>query len=66
MSVIERELELYRKAVNDIDDLIEYRPFTKKDIYEIIERLTHDVWNLYHEPRYTVTPTGRAMLKDGE
>lgn len=66
MSLSEREVEMYRKAINDIDDLIEYRPFTKKDIYAIIEQLTYDVWNLYHEPRYTVTPAGKAALRGGD
>ena len=37
---LERQLDLYRRAVNEIDDRIEYTPFTKRDIYLILLRLS--------------------------
>lgn len=66
MSIVAQELALYRKALAEIDDRIEYRDFDKQAIYEIIDRLSFSVAALHGDPRYTVTDTGRAMLKDGE
>ena len=37
---VERQLDLYRKAINKIDDRIEYTPFTKKTITDILADLT--------------------------
>lgn len=40
------ELNLYRDTIKKIDDRIEYRDFTKDDIYKIIDRLTEKLKDL--------------------
>ncbi len=37
------KLSLYQQAMNRIDDLIEYRPFTKEDIRKIMANLTRSL-----------------------
>jgi hypothetical protein len=56
--LLEEELALYRKAINEIDDRIEYRDFDRQSIYEIFDRLTLGL-EMLHGPRYTVTDAGR-------
>ena len=58
-----RELELYRKAVNEIDDRIEYTSFDRQAIYEILDRLSASLAALYGNPCYTITEAGRKALE---
>jgi hypothetical protein len=60
MSKVEQELALYRNAVNEIDDRIEYTDFDRQSIYEILDRLTASLAALHGDPRFTLTDLGNA------
>ena len=67
MTPIEQELSLYRRAINEIDDRIEYTTFDRADIYRIIAKLTAGLAELYGtQPAYRLTEAGRAMLRDAQ
>jgi len=63
MSKIQEELDLYRAAVNEIDDRIEYTDFDRQTIYGILDRLSVSLCMLHGDPRYTITEAGRKALE---
>lgn len=67
-SLVQRELDLYRKAVNKIDDRIEYSLSMPSDsrcaLYEILSDLTQAIAALHAQPiPYEITESGKAALK---
>ncbi len=64
-----RQLGLYRAAVNEIDDLFEYGTVERWQVYEIMARLTDCLvcgWPTLKGSAddFTITPKGREMLKE--
>ena len=67
-SLVQQELDLYRKAVNKMDDRIEYSLSMPSDsrcaLYEILSDLTQAIAALHAQPiPYEVTEAGKEALK---